>query len=208
MRFLTLFLIFSSLFCYNTFAFNCPPATHQLQGETVLGVEYNSLLYKTSITFREHAFSGLLFFKKQEADSSTHIVFLSEFGLTMLDIKYKNDQFEVVSAKEFFNHPQLLQLVFDDFRILIQDLEKIEKVKFSTVHRQKLNKLKFRHFSNTFIYLYESDFLVKQATWRKNMLRVVKVSIERNSDRQPQSIRFTHRGINLVVSMNLLNLKE
>ncbi len=208
MRFLTLCLILSSFFLSDTFATNPARLDEKVEKKTVLGVAYNSMLYKTSISFREYAFSGLVLFKKQEMDSSTHIVFMSEFGMTMLDIKYKNDQFEVVSAKEFFSHPKLLEVIFDDFRILLQDLDRVEKARFSTTCKEKTNKLKFRHFSDTFIYLYQSDFLVKQAKWRKNMLRVVKVQFERNAAGQPQTMNFIHRGVSLVVNMELLNLKE
>src|SRR5690554_1212829 len=103
MRFLTLCLILSSFFLSHTFAVNPARMDEKVEDKTVIGVAYNSMLYKTSITFWEYAFSGLVLFKKQEEDSSTHVVFMSEFGMTMLDIKYKNDEFEVVSAKEFFS---------------------------------------------------------------------------------------------------------
>lgn len=207
MRSLILCLILSSWVISNTFASNPARLIAQVETKTIVGVEYNSMLYKTAITFRDYAFSGLVLFKKQEMDSSIHVVFMSEFGMTMLDIKYKNDVFEVVSAKEFFSHPKLLEVIFDDFRILLQDLQSVKKVRFSTTCKKKTNKLKFRHFSDTFIYLYASDFLVKQATWRKNMLRVVKVQIDRNANNQPQTVSFTHRGVSLVVNMELLNLK-
>ncbi|HBG87480.1 MAG TPA: hypothetical protein DDW62_08010, partial [Marinilabiliaceae bacterium] len=66
---------------------------------SIIGVEYNSLLYRSMIKFRNYEFSGLVLVKNLVSDSAVHIVFMSEFGPTMLDIKYKNDEFELISAK-------------------------------------------------------------------------------------------------------------
>lgn len=206
MRFLILFLTLSSFGFYS--AKGTPAAkVVDLDGRSVLGVEYNSLLYKASITFRDYRFSGLVLIKKQQHDSATHVVFMSEFGLTMLDVKYKNDAFELVSAKEFFNNPRLLGVIYDDFRIVLQDLEYVKKPKEKETCGGG-NKLKFRHVSGVFVYFYQPRFSVGKAIWRKNMLRVVKVFIDRADEDLPRKLRFTHRGVSLEVNMELINYKK
>ncbi|MFT3739401.1 MAG: hypothetical protein QM786_11635 [Breznakibacter sp.] len=208
MKFLILFLTLSSLVCRPAIAGENPQKAEYVGDRTVLGVNYNSLLYKAVITFRDYQFSGLVLIKNQEKDSAVHVVFMSEFGLTMLDVKYKNDVFELVSGKEFLSSPRLLEVICDDFRIVLQDFGHIGKYKDKETCREGVGKVKFAHLSGTFIYLYRPGFKVEKATWRKNLARVVKVFITRDAATLPQKIRFTHRGVSLEVNMELINYKQ
>jgi hypothetical protein len=209
MKFLITFLVLSSIFIQVGLAADPQKSVEkEFPENSVLGVDFNSMLYKVRISFRSQNFSGLILFKNQEQDSSTHVVFMSEFGLTLLDVKYKNDDFEVVSSKEFFNDPRLINLIKDDFRVLLQNLEYVQDYRISSTKDPQVKKLKFSHLSSRFIYLYEPGFFVGKATKRRNMFKVVHVNIVRNESHAPKGIHFTHRGISLKIDLELINIKQ
>ncbi len=200
-RFLTLFLILNSLFSISFDAYS-----QSGKVESILGVDYSSLLFKTNIQYKEHGFSGLTLIKSQPEDSSYHIVFMSEFGMTLMDLKYKNDEFEIVSAKEFFSHPKLMKLIFADFRIIIQELDFVNKLSYKN-KKNKLNKLKFKHLSQKYIHKYNNSFFVEESIWRLNLLQSVKVKYNRDDAGLPQQLYFTHSFVKLFVTLDLIKIK-
>lgn len=208
MKFLITFLLLSSYFLQAGYSSNQPKlADNTLSDKSVLGVGYNSMLYKVRISFRSYNFSGLILLKNQTQDSSTHVVFMSEFGLTLLDLKYKNDDFEVVSSKEFFSDPRIINVIKGDFRLLLQNLSIIQDYRITDIRSPNVKKLKFRHLSNRFIYLYKPDFFVHRATKRSNLLKVVHMNVLRDESHTPKALHFTHRGISLKIDLELINIK-
>ncbi len=208
MKFLIPFLLLSSYFLQPCYSSNQPKLVdNALADKSVLAVDYNLMLYKIRISFRSFNFSGLILLKNQEQDSSTHIVFMSEFGLTLLDLKYRNDDFEVVSSKEFFSDPRIINVIKGDFRILLQNLNIIQDYRISDTKSPDVKKLKFRHLSNRFIYLYKPNFFVYRATKRNNMLDVVHMNVLRDEEHTPNTVHFTHRGISLKIDLELINIK-
>ena len=207
MRLLILFLISGSLFLRTAAAAEPDLVAGRADSRSIIGVEYNSLLYRSMIKFRNYEFSGLVLVKNLVSDSAVHIVFMSEFGPTMLDIKYKNDEFELISAKEFFNNEKLLGLVYSNFRMFLQDLDYVAKIKDKTGLNKETRKMKYRHLSDTFIYLYEGNFEVGKVIFRTNALNVVKLDIERNAEVVPTKLMYSYRGVPLDVSMELIKYK-
>lgn len=207
MRLLILFLISGSLFLRTAAAAEPDLVADRADSRSIIGVEYNSLLYRSMIKFRNYEFSGLVLVKNLVSDSAVHIVFMSEFGPTMLDIKYKNDEFELISAKEFFNNEKLLGLVYSNFRMFLQDLDYVAKIKDETGLNKETLKMKYRHLSDTFIYLYEGNFEVGKVIFRTNALNVVKLDIERNAEVVPTKLIYSYRGVPLDVSMELIKYK-
>lgn len=175
-------------------------------GSMVFGTSYNSLLYRIFIKFRDYEFSGLVLIKQMHADSSVHIVFLSEFGPTLMNLKYKDDSFTTVSAKEFFSNEKLIKLIGANFRMLIQDPTYIRKIKDRNIECRQLRKLKFRHLSDSFVYIYGNDGLLQRAKYRGNALTVIKAEFGFGQGAEPTSIRFSYRGVPLQVRMERVNV--
>lgn len=207
MRLLILFLISGSLFLRTAAAAEPDLVAGRVDSPSIIGVEYSSLLYRSMIKFRNYEFSGLVLVKNLVSDSAVHIVFMSEFGPTMLDVKYKNDGFELISAKEFFNNKKLLGLVYSNFRMFLQDLDYVAKIKDKTGLNTEKRKMKYRHLSDTFIYLYEGNFEVWKVIFRANPLNVVKLDIDRNAELIPAKLIYSYRGVPLDVSMELVKYK-
>ncbi|HBG87479.1 MAG TPA: hypothetical protein DDW62_08005, partial [Marinilabiliaceae bacterium] len=112
-----------------------------------------------------------------------------------------------ISAKEFFNNEKLLGLVYSNFRMFLQDLDYVAKIKDETGLNKETLKMKYRHLSDTFIYLYEGNFEVGKVIFRANPLNVVKLDIERNAEVVPTKLIYSYRGVPLDVSMELIKYK-
>ncbi len=220
MRYLKVYLILSSLLLTASFAFaggmDSPEGTNNSEGfavedagndySMVLGPLNNSLLYRIFIKFRDYEFSGLVLIKQIRTDSSVHVVFLSEFGPTLMDLKYRNDHFTTVSAKEFFNNNKLIKLIGANFRLLIQDPSYVRKIKERDIECRQLRKLRFRHLSDSFVYIYGADGQLQSAKYRGNALTVIKAEFGFGHGAEPQSIKFSYRGVPLQVRMERVNV--
>lgn len=182
-----------------------PPDSLSAGPPGVLGAAYDSYLYKARIAFKEHRFSGLVLIKQLPSDDAIHTVFMSEFGLTLLDVRYRDDVFTVVSGKDFLQDPRLLKVIFNDFRLLLQDFSLVSGL--DSEDWEAGEKLKFRHLGGTFIYRFQEGFEVEEAVWRRGLFPHVRMRLERNEERRARSIRFRHRGLPLTVEMDLLKYK-
>ncbi|WP_146697678.1 hypothetical protein [Geofilum rhodophaeum] len=198
-----LFLMFASACWLSLHA--GPPDSLSAGPSGVLGAAYDSYLYQARIGFKAHRFSGLILIKRLPSDGSIHTVFMSEFGLTLLDVRYRDDEFTVVSGKDFLQDPRLLKVLFNDFRLLLQDFSQVPGL--DSQQWVLGEKLKFRHHGGTFVYRFQQGFEVKEAVWRRGLFPHVRMKLERNEAQQVQNIHFGHRGLPLRVEMNLVKYK-
>lgn len=168
----------------------------------ILNNEYNSLLFKSRIKVFKRDYSGLFLIKTIASDSSTHILFLSEIGLSILDLKYKNDEFELVGVKDFMNKPKIIKTIQNDFRMLVQDLNAISDYSVKENKSDSSQVLKFKHKSQRYAYFYGPDAGLYKI-WRKSGLFKTVATI---SGEEKMRIEISHRGIKL--DINLEELKK
>ncbi len=161
-----------------------------------------SMLFKANIgLFKEH-YSGL-FLIKEMPDSSTHIVFLSELGLSLMDLRYQDDQFEVVSVQEFLNKASILKTLENDFRTLLLDLSAIESYSLSKTEAGDPSEvLKFRHRKEKYTYFHLAERGTYKITRKKGLFRSVEFNIEYNKGVR---IEIGHKGIRLHIVLQQLN---
>jgi hypothetical protein len=170
---------------------------------SILNVENNSLLFKTRIKVYKRDYSGLFLIKKMASDSSIHIVFLSEIGLSFLDLKYKNDEFELLTVKDFMNKPKIIKTIQNDFRMLVQDLNAIGDYAIKENKTDSSQVLKFKHKSQRYAYFYGPDGLYR--IWRKSGLFKTVATIE---GKKKKRIGISHRGIKLDIHLEELEKVE
>jgi len=178
-----------------------------LYSNSILGIEYKSMLYKVGVKFYNNYFSGLVLLKKIENDSAVHVVFMTEFGLTLLDLKYKDDVFTVVSNKELFAGEHIVIAMEDSFRCLLQDFSYIDKYKIKAL-KENNRKLEFSHLLNSFSYFYKSDFVVYEIKKnKKGLFNAIKIKIIRNEDNEPVNILLERSLIDQSINMELIRKK-
>lgn len=181
---------------------------NNISQNNILGIDYNSMLYKANISFNKKYFSGLILLKKFSNDSSVSIVFMSELGFSMLDMRYKNDKFEVVSCKEIFNNEKIIKIISNNFRVILQDLSYIKKYSIINKKQNDYQMLKFRHLSKNYIYYYKNNFYVNKIDVGSKFFKFMQINIIRNHKFEPKIINIKHKGLNLSFKMELINLKQ
>lgn len=165
-----------------------------------LGLLKGSLLFKAAIHVFGDYYSGLILIKELPGDSTIHVVFLSELGLNLLDLAYKNDEFEVVSVQEFLNRPSILKTLQKDFRTLLLDLSLIEGYKVKVKADSELKVLKFRHKSQRYAYSYQEKLGPVHIRRSSGLCGRVDFQIMAG-----ETIKIKHRGVRLKISLTELN---
>jgi hypothetical protein len=168
-----------------------------------LGDSSETLLFKSHIAlFREH-YSGL-FLIKTMPDSSTHVVFLSELGLNLLDLRFKDDQFEVVSVQEFLNKPSILRTLKNDFRTLLLDLSAIGSFGLDETIEDGLpaELLKFRYRKKKYVYFNSEEKGTYRILTKKGIFKIVEFNMVRTNGLE---IEIVHKHIQLHITLQLVN---
>jgi hypothetical protein len=151
--------------------------------------------------------SGLFLIKGIPEDTSVRIVFLSELGLSLLDMKYREGCFEVVSVREFMNKPALLKSLQDDFRTLLLDLSTVGTftLESSTDECGPVESMRFRYGGERYTYRYREPvgtFLIQR---KGKLFRKADLQIIRND---AMVIHIEHKGLRPDMELRQLGQPE
>jgi hypothetical protein len=204
-------LIISLLLC------SCSPQKqlvsdeHQQSGQitkfSTLGVISESLLFKASIDLFGDHYSGLLLIKSTKGDSAIRVLFLSELGITLLDLEYQDDKFGIISVKEFLNRPSILKMLQKDFRTLLLDLSQVQNYSISEDGEgaEMIEILKFKHGKERYKYYFRESTGTYQIRRKKGVLGKSDLFF---AEKEGLNIRIKHRGIKLTIELQKLNQLE
>lgn len=206
-RILSLPLIFSLLL------FSCSSSKEMLLEESAhgnsiqqfspLGNRSEPLLFKARIRLFKDQHSGLCLIKKMPDSATTRVLFLSELGLNLLDLEYFEDEFKVVSVKEFLNKPALLRTLQKDFRTLLLDLSAIKNYAVKRETNGTTAILEFKHKAHRYKY-YHAENSGTYRVQRKGFL-FEKVIFDIQGE-EAVEIGIAHRGDKL--HLDLYQLKQ
>ena len=161
------------------------------------------LLFKANIALLKKNYSGLILIKKMAVDSTTHVVFLSELGLSLLNLVYKEDCFEVVRVQEFLNRPVVLEHMKRDFRTLLLDLSAIESYSLKEEEGAAGTEevLRFSHRRERYTYHFTDNRGTTLIRRRKGLFKKAQYEMERD---EKLHIKIVHRGIKLQIDLQQL----
>jgi len=193
------------------FGSNDTLGTHGLHKFSPLGQADKAFLFRASIKVIGKYYSGLVLIKKMPGDSAIHVVFLSELGLNLLDLSYRDDVFNVVSVQEFLNKPIILHTLKNDFRTLLLDLSEIEQYKVKASDDGCMEELRFKHQGERYRYRFNQEAGPVHIQRKKCLLRSVDFSIsggENSTEQKEEALKIgiKHRGVRL--SIELKELKQ
>lgn len=177
----------------------------ELEKFSTLGPMDASLLFKTAIEARGSYFSGLILIKDLPADSAIHMVFLSELGLNLLEMSYKNETFQVINVKDFLNRSAIIKTLQSDFQSILLDLSLIQKYKLGVLDDASGEELKFRYKGQRYTYRFTDElgtFFIKK---RKGVFGKVEYRIKRQEGFR---IGIEHRCIRLKIDLRELKKLE
>lgn len=160
------------------------------------------LLFKASIKLGKSFYSGLFLIKEMQDDSLIHVVFLSELGLNLLDLAYRDGEFEVISVKEFLNRRPIIRTLQNDFRCLLLDLSSIEDYTIKSKKDGVSHELKFRYKSQRYIYHIKEAGAPVQIKRSKGIFS--KSHIIMGENKEALTIVISHRGIRLFIELREL----
>ncbi len=163
----------------------------------------DALLYKAGLDVLGDYYSGLVLIKELREDSAIHVVFLNELGLTLLDLAYRKDEFEVQSVQDFLNRSSILKTLQKDFRCLLLDLSLIEKFKVKSEDDGVTETLKFRHKSQRYTYSYRENTGPVHISRRRGLFGKVEFQIDGG---ETKKINIDHRGIRLKIVLTELKM--
>ena len=179
-----------------------------IKNDKVLGNYFSSLLYKANLNVYGHSFSGLILFKRIKEDSATHVVFLSELGLNFLDLKYKNNQMELISCNDFLNKKNIIKLLKKDFGMLLQNMSLVDNYKIYHNEKDTTNLLKFKSDKNKYYYFYRSEFDVFKIKQKSGLIGNSIITLNHNIDRNVNEIMINHSNLNIQIELNLIQVKN
>jgi hypothetical protein len=173
------------------------------------GAVKESLLFKAAIHLFGDYYSGLILVKQIPADSAIHVVFLSELGLNLLDMAFRNDRVEVVSVQEFLDRPSIIKTLQNDFQTLLLDLSQIVEFKVSLMDDGVTEVLKFRHNRQRYTFSYCENLGPVHIRRRNGLFGKVDFQIgigeiKETDGSETLAIGIVHRGIRLRIDLTEL----
>ncbi len=209
MKFLIVFLFLNNVFLIqakNT-DIDLLNGNPDISGFNILAPDYNSILFKAWLEYRQYDFSGLVLLSKTEESSATHIVFMTEFGLTMLHLKYLNDEFLVVDCKELFDNKRLINSLKSAFRLVLQDFNFINQYNLSENDNDMTKVLSYIHLSHKYIYNLQRTTDRVHIKKKRFIFTKLEAEIIQNSVRMPQKIAIKNSSGSLSINMELIEIK-
>lgn len=210
-KYLILFLLFSSFLLLNGCSsvptgFHPEPVDPKNYPRSVLGTGYKTVLYKAKIEVFGRYFSGLFFFKKVE-EQSYRIVFLSEVGLNLLDLEYKNSTFTVKNCQPFLKEESVINTLKNDLGLLIKQIEISSNAKFYKGDQQPTTAIAVETEESDYIYYYNTSDQLIEIHQDSGAFQGVQVKIKDYKNNFPKQIQFTHDWIDLNITLQLLKVK-
>jgi len=173
------------------------------QPAPIVDTMYASSLYKVGIHVSKRYFSGLMFFKNMKDDKAVRIVFLSEFGLNLLDFEYKAGEFSLKNCQEYLNRPMVLNFLKQDLEILLHQENCSENLRQFKSKKSDLSALRGKEKTEKYYYFYNENRALFKLIKKKGIIRKSMITIEDYKDNEPKSFEVVH-GNKLKISFDLL----
>jgi hypothetical protein len=95
--------------------------------DPVFGNDFQKGLYRTTLDISRHHLTGFIFIKKT-SDSTYRILFSNDFGMQIFDFEFLENKFIVHYCFPSLDKKSLLELLDNDFRMLLYPDHGIQKI--------------------------------------------------------------------------------
>lgn len=151
-----------------------------------------TFLFRAKIRLTGNNYTGIFLVKQVQADSTTRIVFLSEIGLNLMDLKYKRDTFELISVQDFLDRPSLIRMLKADFGTLLRDPGDLQGTDIYYKRDEPSEMIQFRYNSRKYSYFHMKGRGVYRIERRSGPFSRTTYSIDRTG---PMNILIDHGGL-------------
>ncbi len=204
-RFLKIFLLLSSILVLTSCGSVNNADLNKSIGQNIINAPlnsgYNTLLYKAKVKLYSKTYSGLFLFKHSPKTKIHNVVFLSEVGLTLFELKYENNSFEVVKMSAIFKNDKAAVALMSDLEMVICDIYEKENVKL--VDGEDSKSLKKTRKRSLNYYIYNSNNEIYKIK-KNGLLKGLDIELQQYENQIPKSIIFNHKNIKLNINLSLL----
>jgi hypothetical protein len=123
---------------------------------SIFDSSFKKALYKGSLNISKHHLTGL-FFLKRISLNTVRIVFFNELGMSYFDLEITENKLLIHSCFPSLNRKSLLQLIENDFRLLLIADNTIIKVKPSQSKEPEFLVFRVKSKRGSYRYTYEKD---------------------------------------------------
>ena len=131
---------------------------------------------------------------------------MTEMGLNLLDLKYKNNLFETINCKDFIDRKIILNSLKNDIRLLIDEPEYTSKKKTFKNKKNQTNLIKTKQNSKSTYYFYGQNNELCRIIQTKQM-KFVDIKLKMNNMAIPELIGIKHKRIKLNINLKLIENK-
>lgn len=166
--------------------------------------EHQSLVYKTTVHFREREFSSLTYVNALN-DSVFKIVLLSTFGNTLLEAEISGQEFKVDNVISYLDRKPILKLVEKDWRLLLGPNFSPE---IPAIFSESPGETVFCFGSKRSHRLYHYDAgskAVKQIEAFKGKRKKTVVTADSQNNFHPEKFSMEHEALKLKITFSLLD---
>lgn len=164
---------------------------------------FSSALYKAQVEVIGKHLSGLLLVKKMP-DSSTRVLFTSEFGVTFFDMGLAKDgSFKIYHVLKQMNRKAVIKTLKKDFEMILMNSLTTEPLKALSDKKS----LFFTYSKGKDNYYYVSDLDCKQLLYIERSTKteqLVVATMLHYEDGIPDSIEISHKNFNFNICLKHL----
>gem|GEM_PF-5648801 len=162
-----------------------------------------SLVYKTSVSFRDKEFSSLTYVNSIN-DSVFKIVLLTTFGNTLLEAEISREKFTVNNVISYLDRRPLLKIFEKDWRLLLAgNLSPEIPLAFPPGSGELVFDYKQKRTNHLYHYNLDKKSVVQAESFSGKNRKVI-VMVNSYRDSQPESFTIEHPSLHLKMNMTLL----
>lgn len=155
-------------------------------------------VYKANIEAFGNSFSGILIIKKL-GDEHHRIAFTTEMGNKIFDFSFKDDDFKVNHILKKVNKKILINVLKNDFRVLVK-----EKLFIERVFQKDSNFIYKTRFWNKNYYHFLSEEKLKKVVRTNKGKEKVAFTFSEINDNIANEIEILHQNISLKILLKAL----
>jgi len=159
-----------------------------------------SMVYKTSLDYRNQNFSSLIYLKKTD-EQTFSMVLMTTFGNTMLEGTFSNESFVFKNVVSYLNRKPLLDLLEHDWRLLLRgNLFNDKPQIYSDSSLQTVYH--FTDLKTTSLYYYsKGKRSVEMIESYSGKTKKAVINIDGMPGKNPEVIYIEHPGMGLKIEM-------
>ena len=201
--FISLSILFNSCSLRHHAGFT-PAKAFEVQNSDFIANQFQRVLFNTQIQAFGKDFSGLLFIKLVDKDDY-RFVFLTQLGLKIFDIEFKNNEFQVHQLVSYLDRKSFRKVLENDLKLIIQKPQEAHKKAYFK-HKSDTSFLLREKDKRQFHYFQYQNNRIRQKENASCWFSKTKILYTYKGGERPSSIHIKHSGINL--EWTLLPIKK